>query len=558
MNKFKRLTALLIAAVMSATMLAACGNKVEEPLDNPDVSDVSEDTSSIVSSDSIVSSLPDETSAPTTSDTEPEVTTAPENTTQSTPTTTEDDGSFTVEDMSTTMYATDSVNVRSGPGADYEKIGRFDKNEAVTVTGRASTGWYRVLLDGKTGYVSNAYLTETKPSSTTTTKTTTSNDPDVDLNDDDNSYNALTSFDGFGDAIEDNGLEYTVSIISDSRYETAIRQILEGIQNLQTVIYIDPVIYADEAYDFAAQILPTLAVEYCYVSSVKAVAYSSGENKGKIQSIKVSYYYDTIEQCLDMVNKLRSKTDSVLSNVKSSWSNYQKVKYIHDWLVLNCTPDAENIGGTWAPTAYGAIVDGRPTCLGYAKATLYMLSKLGFDVVFDVGTGTSAGHVWVKVKLDGSWYCIDTTWDDPVDPTVTDPQYIRYDYFLQTDDYMTQTHMENFEMRFFSEPKATSTKLNWFVVNDCYVTSASEAETILKNAAKKAVEGGSTYEYVRILCSSVDVYNDVLATYGGKSLFNSKILSGISSEYSCDVVWGGTKSAYPSLHQRTLTFRLKK
>ncbi len=565
MNKFKRLTALVLAVVMSVTMLASCGNTVEEPpVDNPGVSDVTPATEPSVSSDPVVTTNPeDNTSAPVSSDTlpstEPDVTTAPEPTTSETPTptTTEDDGSFTVEDMSTTMYATETVNVRSGPGANYDKVGRFSTGDAVTVTGRASTGWFRVLIDGKTGYVSNAYLSDTKPQPVTTTKrdtSTTVEDPDITLDDE---Y-TVGEFEGFGDPIKDNGLEYTVSKIYDSRYETVMRQILEGIQNLMPTIYVDPIIEADELNDFVAQILPMLNVEYCYVKSIKAFKYTSGENYGKLNGVVVEYYCENVFEALDMVSELRSKTESILSKVKNSWSDYQKVKYVHDWIVLNSTADENNIGGTWAASAYGAIVDGRPTCMGYAKATFYMLSKLGFDVVFDIGMGTSEKHIWVKAKLDGQWYCIDTTWADPTTPTKTDPNYIRYDYFLQTDDYMTETHVDNYDMRFFDEPRANSLDLNWFVVNDCYIEDASDAEAILKRAAKKAVEGGHKYEYVRILCATVDIYNEVLSTYGGKNIFNSKVLSGVSSKYSCDEIFAGTKKAYPDLHQRTLTFRIKK
>lgn len=562
MNKFTKLTALILAVVMAVTMLASCGNQVEKPpVDNPDVSDVTPATEPSVSSDPITSSDPAVTSEPVSSDTEPSTeptTSATEPTTSDTPaTTTEDDGSFTVEDMSATMYATDSVNVRKGPGADYDKIGRFDKNEAVTVTGRASTGWFRVEIDGKTGYVSNAYLTDTKPSAATTTQKTPSSsedDPDIDIDDDNNTPAPTPSSSvEFGDVIADNCLEYTMSKMKDPKYEIVIREILEGIQNFLPEITVSKLLTEDEAREFQNLILPIIAVEYCYVDTL-----IGSIGNGMLAKVKVSYNCDTVPEGLEMVSQLRSKTNSILSKVKSSWSDYQKVKYVYDWLVLNSTPDEENIGGPWASSAYGAIVDGRPTCLGYSKATFYMLSKLGYDVAFDIGMGTVAKHIWVKVRLDGKWYCVDTTWGDPVDPTKVDPKYVRYDYFLQTDEYMSQTHADNYDMTFFTEPKANSMNLNWFVVNDCYVEDAGDAERILKNAAKKAADGGNKYEYIRIMCSTVDVYDEVLAEYGSKKGFNSKVLSGITSKYSCDEIWLGTKKAYPGLHQRTLTFRIKK
>lgn len=61
------------------------------------------------------------------------------------------------------MYATTAVNVRRGPGTDYEIIGHLAKAQSIEATGQAETKWYQVTLDGKAAYVSNKYLSETAP-----------------------------------------------------------------------------------------------------------------------------------------------------------------------------------------------------------------------------------------------------------------------------------------------------------------------------------------------------------------------------------------------------------
>lgn len=82
---------------------------------------------------------------------------------------------YTVEPMSATMYAQRSVNVRKGPGTDYERVGSLTTNQEVTVTGKASTGWYEISYNGEVAYVSNSYLgnekvvVQTTPSTPTTT-----------------------------------------------------------------------------------------------------------------------------------------------------------------------------------------------------------------------------------------------------------------------------------------------------------------------------------------------------------------------------------------------------
>ncbi len=79
---------------------------------------------------------------------------------------------YSVVEMSATKYAKQSVNVRKGPGTDYEKIGSLTMNQKVTVTGQADNGWYRISFNGGDAYVSNKYLVDNKIE---TNETTTNN-----------------------------------------------------------------------------------------------------------------------------------------------------------------------------------------------------------------------------------------------------------------------------------------------------------------------------------------------------------------------------------------------
>lgn len=72
---------------------------------------------------------------------------------------------FSVTDMSKTLYVkATSLNVRTGPGTTYSKLG-FLKNAAVVkVTGKVTgSTWYRISYNGKIGYVDGTYLSKTKP-----------------------------------------------------------------------------------------------------------------------------------------------------------------------------------------------------------------------------------------------------------------------------------------------------------------------------------------------------------------------------------------------------------
>ena len=67
----------------------------------------------------------------------------------------------------TTKYVSASVglNVRSGAGTSYSKLGKLEYKEKVTVLS-TSNGWSKINYNGKTGYVDSSYLKSTLPGST--------------------------------------------------------------------------------------------------------------------------------------------------------------------------------------------------------------------------------------------------------------------------------------------------------------------------------------------------------------------------------------------------------
>lgn len=81
----------------------------------------------------------------------------------------EPEPTYSYEPMEQVMYATNSLNVRSGPSKEYDKIGNLQLADEVVVTGQCmENGWYRILYNGAEGYVSNAYVSLQKPEVPTT------------------------------------------------------------------------------------------------------------------------------------------------------------------------------------------------------------------------------------------------------------------------------------------------------------------------------------------------------------------------------------------------------
>lgn len=123
--------------------------------------------------------------------------------------------------------------------------------------------------------------------------------------------------------------------------------------------------------------------------------------------------------------------------------DYLKVLKIHDWVVENCRYNTADLSEAGNHLAYGAMVKGTCVCMGYAEAGVLLFRAAGIEFRYVTGTGTNSSgkpedHAWNAVRIDGDWYLLDMTWDDPVTSDGTD--ILRYDYFLLTDSQLAADH----------------------------------------------------------------------------------------------------------------------
>lgn len=128
--------------------------------------------------------------------------------------------------------------------------------------------------------------------------------------------------------------------------------------------------------------------------------------------------------------------DVVEEVVTSDMSEYETAKVLHDWLILNCEYDMRYYEGGMpyeSYTAYGPLKNRIAVCAGYAEAYKALLEAAGMEAEYVSGYAGGGRHGWNIIKVDGAWYHVDTTWDDPIPDK---EGYIRYNYFLKSDSYM--------------------------------------------------------------------------------------------------------------------------
>ncbi|MCM1297989.1 MAG: hypothetical protein NC203_05400 [Firmicutes bacterium] len=132
---------------------------------------------------------------------------------------------------------------------------------------------------------------------------------------------------------------------------------------------------------------------------------------------------------------LKAAADNVLAEAKKLPNDYQRLKYVHDWISEHTVyRDSES---KYSKRADGPLLYGEAICSGYSKALMYFAQELGIPCICVEGY-TKEEHLWNMVKLDGNWYHLDMTYDDPNTPSGANA--LRYDYFLVSDSTIRKDH----------------------------------------------------------------------------------------------------------------------
>ena len=168
---------------------------------------------------------------------------------------------------------------------------------------------------------------------------------------------------------------------------------------------------------------------------------------------KLSCYYsrDTglavaigLEYCTAQdVAAMQVKLDQLVDQANTlCQTDLEKVFYVHEWLVQNIAYDREHLsdGVQDDHNLRGALLEGTAVCDGYAKTYALVLRKLGITGV--LVTSKDIGHAWNMVELDGNWYQVDCTWDDPVDGS-DQLGYCMHKHLLCTTEEMNTNHNDD-------------------------------------------------------------------------------------------------------------------
>lgn len=151
-------------------------------------------------------------------------------------------------------------------------------------------------------------------------------------------------------------------------------------------------------------------------------------------------------------NEMAEKFKKVIATIKSDLEKitakdgatiYDFEEYILNWLCKN-VEYTETDKTDLIYTAYGALVNGKAVCEGYARAASLMFNLVGIENGLVNGKGNDGiGHLWNIVKIGNNWYHFDPTWSDDEDHP-NDPYPF---YYNLSDDEITRDRTINANLK---------------------------------------------------------------------------------------------------------------
>lgn len=242
--------------------------------------------------------------------------------------------------------------------------------------------------------------------------------------------------------------------------------------------------------------------EIFYVEGYTYTEYTLGTLLKKITF--TGSYSCSLEEVEKKQEQIDSYVNQCLAGMPENADEYEKVKYIYEYLIRHTDYDASSKD---SQNICSVFLEQRSVCQGYAKATQYLLNRAGVFSTLVLGRVIGGeGHAWNLVRIDGAYYYVDTTWGDASYQAVGGGNYpmekiptINYDYLCVTTEQMESTHsLDNV----VDMPLCNSMDANFYVREGVYFTAWDEER--IQKVFQDSYERGDTY--VTLKCAGPDIY----------------------------------------------------
>lgn len=141
----------------------------------------------------------------------------------------------------------------------------------------------------------------------------------------------------------------------------------------------------------------------------------------------------------------------ISTHIRPDMTDFEKEIEIIKYLVSTVSYDIDELSNDTlfindSYKAYGALVNHKAVCSGYAKAFDLMAKTCGLSTTVVTGEAINSAsqngaHAWNQIYLDGEWYNVDVTFEDPITNVTLGANQLFNNYINCTDAEFASNHI---------------------------------------------------------------------------------------------------------------------
>lgn len=264
-----------------------------------------------------------------------------------------------------------------------------------------------------------------------------------------------------------------------------------AVKNLKNEIYLQKYEYVDDkkaSEDINKAITYFLLdnPEVFYLKQNYLISTNSSIFGTKI-SLKFEYLVDSNKDLEDKIGSIKEKVDYIKSEVvKDEIDPYQIELKVHDYIAKNTEyykyDNTDEIPNEYH-NIYGALVENKAVCDGFAKTFQLILGKYGIDSIVVTGTLENEPHAWNLVNINDNWYNVDITSAKSI--KIENKAIVVHSYFNVTDETILKTHkFDNKDIL----PTCENTEYNYYVKENKVIKLSENFNERIKNIVENSDE----------------------------------------------------------------------
>lgn len=261
------------------------------------------------------------------------------------------------------------------------------------------------------------------------------------------------------------------------------RQIAQGLEQQKPEIKITPILE-----DRLVPVFNMVMIdhpEYFWIEG--EFQYTTVENldeNTKTATQLMPIYTIEKEKVAELKQQIEQQAKEWIAGIDASADTYEKIKSVYELLIREVEYDETS---SYNQTIQSVFLGKKTVCMGYAKATQYLLNKMGIFCTLVTGTildDSNSSHAWNLVQIGDHYYYVDTTWGSPGYTAKGDKEgVISYSYLCCSDKILGVTHKANEDILL---PSCSDESYHYYRRNGCWYESYDSEQ--ISDVLKRDIE----------------------------------------------------------------------